>query len=353
MKDEVIIHIGLHKTGTTTIQKFMYENKNSISNYEFVCRDKNGIDRTDGNSYFLLDTSDFHKEESRKFNLDIHTLISNVRHSNRNSVIISTEAFSWISDIGELSKLKDELYKVAKKVTIICYVRKLIDFSKSVYSEACKPLNTLSSLHEFRYMPFDLRLLNNDFIKNYYTYNNLVVWKEVFRDSNVIMRPFNKLEWVYENLIVDFLSCINVKDDNLLSKALVYQSSNKSLSKLQIIYMATVKRVFNKFSIKKKHYFESLLFRNIEFLKTTDSYCFNMSDAIKFQNHIKNELDSNEKIIGLSLMNEFDRALENRADIIEMLKVIDVVKLLVYGAYSFLLISFAMTKYAFIRFLKI
>ena len=119
-KEQVIMHIGLHKTGTTSIQQFLAENRTQLGDLDYVCYTRDGFFREDGNSYFLLKQHNWYSNK-RSCQFDMPLLMENIKNSNKSRVMISSEAFSWCTGIENIKKLKDEI----QSRLLLVYIRKV------------------------------------------------------------------------------------------------------------------------------------------------------------------------------------------------------------------------------------
>ena len=199
MKDKIIyVHIGTPKTGSTSIQYFLW------NNYE-VLR-KNGVlfpkscltqtssygNRSAAHSTFLHDFDKACKNLKQEITVskNIHT------------VLLSCEQFGpRIRFISDLSK---QLFK-NNVIKIIIYLRRQDKYLESLYKEAVA--GTFARFAE-------------DFTTYYYThteamrpdyYQLLQPWADCFGHENIIVRPFEKKQFYGGNLIRDFLhhTCID------------------------------------------------------------------------------------------------------------------------------------------------
>jgi hypothetical protein len=148
-----IIHAGLHKTGTTSIQNFCGTNKNSLKavgiyypsfavkpwlNHSIplslICRDGHGVSNHSVVSIFKTD------EDRTQAANNIHDYFKNEinQQSDISSVLLSGEDIS-VFKLEELQKFKELLFSCgATEIQFICYVRNPIDFVLSGAQELVK-----------------------------------------------------------------------------------------------------------------------------------------------------------------------------------------------------------------------
>lgn len=305
-KEKVILHIGLHKTGTTSIQQFLAENRNLLDDLDFVCYTQEGYFREDGNAYFLLRQENWYSSKPH-CSLDIPLLLKNVRNSNKKRVMISSEAFSWCVDKTALEELKAQLFNVANEVSIIAYVREPISFAVSLYTEGLKYPNSLSILSDYNYPCLSNENLANKFLVNHYTFGNLQPWKEVFL-NDLTVRSLEKEKLVENNLLVDILTIVGRNEcETLHMKALNQRRENESFNLLQVYYLSSIYRFLNKF--KDSHRLKSLSYelikRKLHWLKSDKKFGVDKDEATKYFAEIKEGLLLSKASLGESVVTEF------------------------------------------------
>ena len=290
-KDKVILHIGLHKTGTTTIQQFMSDSRNILSDVDYVCHLRNGDYREDGNSYFLLQQDNWY-DEHRSYKIDIALLISNIKNSKKKKVMLSTEALSWCSNKEILRTLKCELFKVTHNLLILVYIRSPISLAVSNFSEGLKYPNSVSILTDYNYPCLSVENLKREISYEHYTFKNILAWQEVFTES-LLGREFSTNNFYKKNLLADVLNILDLnKDPKLLQNALSYRRKNESLNMLQIYYLISVHRLSNR--LPGTHKVKSLLFELIKhklhWLKSDKIFHFDKGNAELFTAKIKDDV---------------------------------------------------------------
>ncbi|WP_166424020.1 hypothetical protein [Paraglaciecola sp. 20A4] len=297
-KEQVIIHIGLHKTGTTTIQQFMSDNRAKLIDVDYVCHIGNGDYREDGNSYFLLKQENWY-DENRSYKLDIALLIANIKNSKKNRVMLSTEGLSWCSDKEQLQTLKNELLLVSDNILILVYVRSPVSLAVSNFSEGLKYPNSVSILTDYDHACLSVESLKSEISYEHYTFKNILNWQEVFSHS-LLVREFNVNSFYKNNLLADILNILDLNGDSqLLKSALLYQRQNESFNMLQVYYLVAVHRLSNK--LPDTHRVKSLLFELIKhklhWLKSDKKFHFDKINAELFTAKIKDDvLIANDKL---------------------------------------------------------
>lgn len=198
MKKEIILHIGSGKTGSTSIQKSLFANKNNfenIINYPLI------LDRKDNQIFRFAfcqlnntpsNIRSQYKDDEKGF-LDFQNSIKKsfeklVKLSN--AVIVSSE-FLFLSQEEEIKKIHDYLKDLGfNSFKIIVYIRDPADYYLSVAQQALKTKSSISYPESFYY----------DFRKG------ILLWEKHF--SNINVRLFKKELLIEQDVVKDFCSII-------------------------------------------------------------------------------------------------------------------------------------------------
>ncbi len=142
--DRLILHIGMHKTGTTTIQNYFFNQKrvgdidyldyksanHSVGVYSLFCNNPY--------SYPMHKRAGRSKEDIDRFNLDFaQTLIENLNNPNINNLFISGEGISMLSK-DELIKFKEFVEPFCNSIEIVAYAREFSSFVMSDFQHKVK-----------------------------------------------------------------------------------------------------------------------------------------------------------------------------------------------------------------------
>tara|TARA_R110000772_G_scaffold28437_1_gene71628 strand:- start:462 stop:1508 length:1047 start_codon:yes stop_codon:yes gene_type:complete len=342
-KEQVIMHIGLHKTGTTSIQQFLAENRTQLGDLDYVCYTRDGFFREDGNSYFLLKQHNWYSNK-RSCQFDMPLLMENIKNSNKSRVMISSEAFSWCTGIENIKKLKDELLTVTDEILILVYVRDPVSFAVSVYTEGLKYPNSLSVLTDYTYPCLSKNNLCSQLSIEHYTFANLLPWKEVFLD-NLKVRCLEDDKLFQNNLLADVLHVIGLNgNDKLKVKALSYRRENESFNMLQVYYLTLVIKFFNKF--KDSHRLKSLSYElirhKIHWLKSDKKFSVNDDVAKNYIDEIRNELFFSKERLGENINSEYYRG-SNR---LKRFSALDIIKIFfIFSVHVFLFGRYSLNRF--------
>lgn len=222
-KDLCIIHVGMHKTGSSSIQNFLYTN---VGNIEFKYANLK-VENQSKVIYSLFSNNpyEYHghkslglsKEEVNKYNVENRALINqSFLNSYTQKTIISAEDIMYLKQ-DELIKFKVFLSDYFFNIKIIAYVRPLLSYVESAFQELVKHgLNRI----DFTYADPD--------------YKRFLLFYDVFGKENVTLRFFHKNALYNGDVLQDFCKTIGISN-NLQTNI----SKNESLSKeaISLLYV--------------------------------------------------------------------------------------------------------------------
>lgn len=194
-KKRLYLHIGMHKTGTTAIQNFLFQNHSSLKDNNLLYYSNNcAIDYR-----FALAFKD-----RTDFEYVIRSL-EEIKKAREENIILSCEVFLEEDHIAGL------LYEYLTQngileqfdVKIIVYIRRQDCWLESAYNQITKSYN-------WRRLTFEEFLLTKE-LESYQ--DRIFLWENVFGTSNMIVRPY--LENVGQDwLFNDFLSILGLELSN-------------------------------------------------------------------------------------------------------------------------------------------
>lgn len=230
------LHIGTEKTGTTTIQEVLFNNRRHLNSHGFHFlqsagpRNNRAIpaycmidDKFD--DFFkgqrittLADKIRFRKKFKSKLDKEIKALPKHIH-----SVIISSEHFhSRINSNEEVTNVWNLLSEYFSEINVVCYVREQSATCSSLYSTAIKAGSIVS------FDKFLTRCRPGNIYYNYY--NMLSNWRDVFGQNRLTVSLFSRESFVNGDLIDDFFHRMDPKILKNLSKNI--QNENESLTKI-------------------------------------------------------------------------------------------------------------------------
>jgi hypothetical protein len=286
---KLFIHIGQHKTGSSSIQKALIENKkilkkNNISYFRV------NPDKTLGSNISPWiqpkDLEDFKGVGKVKHLSELSLNISKLS----GNVIISSESFSWVNDKKELMKIKEKLNKYFKEIIIIVYLRRQDSHAVSHSQEEAKRGGKFS---------FFLRE-NNTMLEHhkdydyYLNYNNrLSIWADIFGKSAIIIRIFEEKYLYKKDVVLDFFKVIGIIDNVLSFKV----NETWGFEKIKVIYLIE--------KIKMNKYFKYIITKNLD---NSGKLLPSRKQAKEFYSFYKN---SNKKLNTKFSINENNESIFN------------------------------------------
>ena len=239
----VILHIGTVKTGTTTIQEFIHQNRSGLAlqnlitvegfgkknNHDFVSFFEKAIGswarrrrirtQEQKEEYFSSFESRFLREI---------TLREKRIARERGAVLITSEHFSAdLRTREELESIKDFLGKYFHSIKVIGYFRPQVEMAVSLYSEKLKGQGIV---------PLERHLANcnpDNWLFNFHKIAKL--WSSVFGKQNLHLRIFARTKMIKGDIRHDFLDALSAVGCpiNLDSLSFDQKPANESLFRLQ------------------------------------------------------------------------------------------------------------------------
>ncbi len=207
------LHIGNFKTGSTSLQKFFFINKDLLSSHNIEpIYEENFFGKAINHEklYKQFDTNNLN---------ELNHFFSNI--NTEKNIILSSEYFSCFSkDIKKIKFLKETIEKFGFELIVIFYYRKDIDYLYSLYSEMLKhrKWTKIDNVFDFKKKVFNYgyyyleKKSINWYLNTYYFVNYKLVeevWKSVFKNKfySIEYNPDDNLK-----IFKDFINIIGTKD---------------------------------------------------------------------------------------------------------------------------------------------
>ncbi|MFQ6539998.1 MULTISPECIES: hypothetical protein [Aphanothece] len=243
-KPRLILHIGTEKTGSTSIQQFLAQNRDILAEYNvFTPR---SLDSGGGNHAWLpvlADPKAFDEFLCRMRVSDVKKRLASIRNafiseinrcsSSQSSWIISSEFLqSRLGSKESLLFLRSILGDLFDEITILLYIRRPIETAVSLWS---------TSLVSGFYVP-RLPSPSHPYWNNACNHARTIrLWREYFPEARFIIRLFQKEDFVSGDLISDFKAQIGLPDDALTKDP---ERQNESLSRFGMLCLCYFNRKF-------------------------------------------------------------------------------------------------------------
>ncbi|MBL4774246.1 MAG: hypothetical protein JKX98_11920 [Alcanivoracaceae bacterium] len=290
-KKKCILHIGLHKTGTSSLQLSLHSSLNDKQHTYLNLFAPNHSERL--YSLFVENPENYHmnkrkglsKNQIDRINLETKEMFQNSFNSSASeTMIISAEDISVLT-LPALKKLKVFLLYYFYEITIVAYVRSPFSYISSSFQEGVK-----AGWNDF------------NISKLYPNYRNkLEKFDIVFDKEKVHIWEFNRQSLFQNDVVQDFCYRLGI----ILNKENVIRSNN-SLSKETLSLLYIYYKFGPGYGIGPNVQTENnLLIENLRILGNTR---FNFSSTL-----VKSIIDSNigdirwiESRMGRSFINNFD-----------------------------------------------
>ncbi|MGF1765990.1 hypothetical protein L4D06_01175 [Enterovibrio makurazakiensis] len=218
MKKKLFLHIGGHKTGSTSIQRALFAAKDILdkNNFSYFCESIFGDIRPIPYSWVQLSRN----EKERTFNAEVkdkESLFRKLSELNDN-VIFSCEHLSW--QVSEKEKM--EIYSQAKgffdDICVVVYIRRQDQLAISHHQQGSKHL--INSSETFYYGNSEKALpRHGDGVFDYLDFNEKIsMWADIFGDENIIIRILDRDKLIEGDVVKDFLYSIGLDSSEISAK---------------------------------------------------------------------------------------------------------------------------------------
>lgn len=194
---KLIIHSGSHKTGSSSIQRFLF-NKKSILSQSSI-----GVFNESGHSNFWLIP---HFDNGVKIHIreNFHDRLAALQE---NVVVVSTENFSWMNNLKQIENWKLRLDRYFSEVEIVFYLRRQDKHAVSHHQQGSKDRRFI----EHKFYGSEPRALPTykPMFDDYFDYNQRIgQWADVFGDEAINIRIFDPSNFKEGNVVADFLEAV-------------------------------------------------------------------------------------------------------------------------------------------------
>ena len=297
----VYLHIGMPKTGTTSLQKFLFYNREKLleKGYLYPITGTNITANQESKGYShnslvrVLNQATNPKDDWVSQCRIWEECKKEINATQAQKVILSAEYFTgpgiYNQDLIAMTKklLKDYETK------IVIYLRRQDEFLKSYY---CHLITFLirTNIKEF--------ILEWKHMADYY--RTLELWENVFGQENIIVKVFEKQQMKDGNLFRDFLAAIHLEPEKIdltSSQEIRENVSNYSGKAIKLINL--IDKLLQKipFQVKKDRY-ESDLFRRLIFNQTTSKLISSLPTNFMGTEELLSKPDR------INILNEFEES---------------------------------------------
>ena len=205
----VYLHIGLEKTGTTSLQVFLRTNESVLRASGFSYLGDNTRLYSDDLGHFPIAASFFSKcpefIRPAKFR-PAPEVLGELRRDVEQCpwhVILSCEHFSSrLRDASALQAIRDALPN--RHVTVVCYLRRQDDLASAAYSTA---------IISGRRQPFNVSQITS--ANRFFSFESILgLWGKVFGHDNIVVREYSRAQFAGGDVRRDFLTVLGIDHTN-------------------------------------------------------------------------------------------------------------------------------------------
>lgn len=248
MINEIFLHIGTHKTGTSSIQGFLRRHAEALHLNE-------GLLYYSPKPWPLVavpGTADF---SVRLGGLNALGKID------ADKMVISHENFSWLNSAEDIKSLHGKLRKFCKRPRVLVYLRRQDMLAISQKQEGTKsPDNSVAYGHEISALPSTL----TESAKLYLDFETRInKWADAFGRENVMIRLFQPGGLHEDDSISDFLKCVGINPHAKYGRP---PRINESITLSKQIFLHQTREYFPEKSPEKLHLVRAV--RNLKLPET-------------------------------------------------------------------------------------
>jgi hypothetical protein len=226
---KLILHIGGHKTGSSSIQQALLNNTERLAteNYTFFAQAPNGQAIKNGNTSWWLDCNPatIRQQGAKLLNRERFASMLSRGDGDR---IISAEAFSWVFSQQELVLLQQSLAKYFDEIRIVTYIRRQDRLAVSHYNQAVNnPFSAAYKFYQNGEVPLPQYREHHALYLDYHL--KLNKWAQAFGWENLVIKVYDDIK--EQGLIRDFFNLINIE----YSGGEVHENSANHLTKIKVM----------------------------------------------------------------------------------------------------------------------
>ena len=221
----LFLHIGAHKTGTTALQQSLHHNRPALlaRGIDFVSAP------TEAHLHTYLGPDGFGRLLPDGFSVtNPEGLAGRLALAQADTVVTSSENFSFFWQKSAIAALAQLLYRQFDEVRIVSYIRRQDRHAASHHREGARPDRDMEGElwgHATTALP-----AHNPAQGWYLDYDRrLGMWADVFGDTNMIFRVYDRNTLQNNDIFADFLSSVGLERADLVSVG----DNNVSLGALQ------------------------------------------------------------------------------------------------------------------------
>lgn len=204
------MHIGLHKTGSSSLQKYLIENTSQLyaDDWAHFCATPSGRTNSTGTVNPWVKIKADLGSVSASLQPGFAAAITAAKPESGN-VVLSGEYLCLLDDANELGQLAQELGAEFDDVLIVVYLRRQDKQAVSHHQQASKWPN----IWESRYYGHNNGALPHASVdtSGYHNYYNVLTrWADEFGDKSIVARIFERSDLINGDIIDDFCQVLDI-----------------------------------------------------------------------------------------------------------------------------------------------
>lgn len=234
---QIVFHLGFHKTGSSSIQKFLFDFRETLLKLEILYPNNGVVGSAHHGIIWSIKPSSLAKFHSFKPDTSCFEKIAQEAKKNEiRKIILSSEFFSNLK-MEDIYIIKSELTKHFSFIpVVIIYIRRQDIAIESLYKQVTKTYETREKRNFHSY-------LSQDWIRSFLNFAEILSqWQQVFPEAQIIPRIYDRKLFPEGNVIIDFLSAIDVDIPEVRKYKI---EANPSLSHLSALVMKKINEKFD------------------------------------------------------------------------------------------------------------
>lgn len=188
------MHIGRHKSGTSSLQHFLVRNENILANLGYLYPKSMRTPKVAHHSLAEYFKNSYQRkcsdEEWMVLDKEYKLLLKEIDGASK--ILLSSEAFQGIKP-----NIVESLFGPA--VTIVVYIREQFEYLISSYAQAVQNQKITLTIDEYE----------KRFFYDYFSF--LKSWKSAFPKSHILVRIYDRKELVDADVRADFISVLGLE----------------------------------------------------------------------------------------------------------------------------------------------
>jgi len=196
MRKRLYLHVGMDKTGTSAIQKFVYDNRSKLLDDGDIYYPATGLWGDYSHHPFAFSIFNQHGYSEKKLLKLTKKLVKEVE--GRNNVLISSECLFKAPLKENFRIFRDNIFSCFDDVRVIVYVRRQDHWVESRHKHSILSGSELP-----------LEMLQRPFFCNYKQF--IDHWSDLVGEESVVVRAYEKQQFVGGSIFSDFLSIFGIE----------------------------------------------------------------------------------------------------------------------------------------------